>query len=206
MFKELIKIAVPLTVGVFILVISIFSSSKVKYVFGQSTTPAPILGQKAEVNYQLPFAGKIEPDSFLWPVKATRDKVWVIVSIDPVKKARVLILLANKRIVFAQNLMNRDKSELSVSTLTKAEKYLEEAVSLEKDARKKGSDTKALLPEIAMSILKHRQLLEEILLAAPENAKPVIVKTLDVNKRLFSDIKMSLNSQGLETPASPFEE
>jgi len=102
--------------------------------------------------------------------------------------------------------MNRDKSELSVSTLTKAEKYLEEAVSLEKDARKKGSDTKALLPEIAMSILKHRQLLEEILLAAPENAKPVIVKTLDVNKRLFSDIKMSLNSQGLETPASPFEE
>lgn len=206
MFKKLVRIGTPLVIALFILVISIFSSSQVVYVFGQSATPKPIIGQKVDVDYQLPFAGKIEPDNFLWPVKAARDKVWLLVSLNPVKKIEVLTLHANKRIIYAKNLMAKDKSELSVSTLTKAEKYLEEAITTEKLARKKGKDTKAQLNAIAMSTLKHRQLLEEILVAAPEDAKPVIVKTIDTNKQLFNEVKMSLNSQGITTPANPFED
>ncbi len=206
MYKRVLGLVTPLAVAVLILVISIFSSSQVEYVFSQSSTPAPIFGEKVNVEYQLPFAGKVEPDSVLWPLKAFRDKVWILVSIDPVKKAEVLTLLANKRIIFAKNLMEEDNSELSVSTLTKSEKYLEQAVAQEKLARAKKKDTKQLLQQLAMSTLKHRQLLEEMLVSAPEDAKPVIVKTIDTNKQLFSDINMSLNSLGLEAPQNPFKD
>ncbi len=204
--KRVLGLVTPLAVAALILVVSIFSSSQVEYVFGQSSTPAPIFGEKVNVEYQLPYAGKVQPDSLLWPVKALRDRVWIVVSLDPVKKAQVLMLLANKRIIFAQNLMLEDNSELSVSTLTKSEKYLEQAVAQEKLARSKKLDTKQLLQELAMSTLKHRQILEEILTAAPEDAKPVIVKTLDANKHLYSDLNTSLNSQGLITPQNPFED
>ena len=205
MYKRVLGLVTPLAIAGLILVVSIFSSSQVEYVFGRSSTPTPIFGEKVNVEYQLPFAGKVEPDSVFWPLKALRDKVWIFVSVDPIKKSEVLLLLANKRIIFAKNLMEEDNSELSVSTLTKSEKYLEQAVAQEKIGREKGS-TKSLLLELALSTLKHRQLLEEILVSAPEDAKPVIVKTIDTNKRIHNDINVSLNSLGIDAPDNPFND
>lgn len=193
-------------VALLILVISIFSSSQVVYVFSQSSTPAPILGQKVEVNYTFAYAGKVSPDSPLWPIKALRDKVWLAVTMDPVKKTEMLILLADKRIQYANDLVSKDKSDLGVSTLTKSEKYLEEAVREEKLAKSQKHDTKEVTKVLAMSILKHRQVLESILATAPEDAKPIIVKTIDINKRLFNEAKMELNEQGLVSPDNPFKD
>lgn len=206
MYKKALGVIAPVTIAFLILAISIFSTSQVVYVFSQSATPAPILGQKVDIDYQLPYAGKIEPDHILWPLKAFRDRVWLLVNLGAVKESEILMLLANKRIMFAKNLMAKEKSELSVSTLTKAEKYLEEAMAQEKEAREKKMDTSQVSLALAMSALKHRQILEEILATAPEDAKPVIVKTIDINKRLFNEVKMALNSQGLQAPENPFKD
>ncbi|MBX4206031.1 hypothetical protein KW795_02435 [Candidatus Microgenomates bacterium] len=206
MYKRIFGVSASFLFALLILCISIFSSSQVVYVFGQTSTPAPILGQKVEIDYLMPYAGKVSPDSPLWTVKALRDKLWLTLTLDPVKKIQLLNLLADKRVQNANELVVEDKSELGVSTLTKAEKYLEQAVMAEKDARSKKSNTAAATKVLAMSILKHRQILENILAIAPEDAKPVIVKTIDLNKSLFNQIKMSLNEQGLPSPENPFKD
>ena len=206
MKNRVLSVSAFFALAFLILVLTFISVSKVDYAFGQSATPAPILGQKVEVDYMLPFAGKIEPDHPLWTIKAIRDKVWVTTSLKTDNKIKVLVTLADKRIQHASHLMDKDKSELSVSTLTKSEKYLEEALKIEKAARAKKMDTKESAKLIVMSTLKHRQLLEELLARAPEDAKPVIVKTIDTNKRTFNEVIVSLNEQGIPSPENPFKD
>lgn len=206
MKTRVISTAVFFALAFMILISTFISLNQVQYAFGQSATPTPILGQKMEVDYNLPFAGKIEPDHPLWTVKALRDKVSLALRLKSVRKIETLILLGDKRIQFANHLMSKDKSELSVSTLTKSEKYLEEAVNLEKSVRAKNVDTKDVTKKLIMSTLKHRQILEELLAKAPEDAKPVIAKTIDLNNRIYDEAKSSLNQQGIAAPENPFKD
>jgi hypothetical protein len=206
MYKRFVGITASAVVALVILVISLFSSSQVVYVFSQSPTPTPIIGQKVDVDYFVPYAGKVTPKSPLWPLKALRDKVWLTFTTNQTKKAEILLLFADKRLAMAQQLMGEENAELSVSTLTKGEKYLEQAIAQEKKARAKGQDTTELLKKLNNSTLKHRQILEELLVDSPEDAKPVIVKTIDMNKRLFEDTKVSLNQVGSPSVENPFKD
>lgn len=206
MKTRVVSITVFLALAFLILASTFTSLNEVRYAFAQSATPMPILGQKVDVDYALPFAGKIEPDHPIWPVKALRDRTGLLLRTKLVKKIDVLITLADKRIQYADHLMSKDKSELSVSTLTKAEKYLEEASLMEKKARDKNIDTKEAAKKLALSSLKHRQILEELLAKAPEDAKPVIVKTIDLNKRVYNEARSALNQQGVAAPENPFKD
>ena len=206
MYKRFIGVTAAGLVALLILFISLFSSSQVVYVFSQSPTPTPIIGQKIEVDYFVAYAGKVLPDSPLWPLKALRDKLWLAVTLNLSKKAEILLLFADKRLAMAQELMGKQNAELSVSTLTKAEKYLEEAINQERKARAKGQDTTEFAKRLHIATLKHRQILEEILVISPEDAKPVIVKTIDMNKKLYEATKVSLNQVGAPSLENPFKD
>jgi len=51
---------------------------------------------------------------------------------------------------------------LGVSTLTKAEKYLERAIIQERIARQKGKDTTAFLEKLLLATKKHEEILLEL--------------------------------------------
>lgn len=192
-----------------ILSFSVFRTASVKYSFSQSPDTIQnqgpsVLGESVEIDYYFPFPGRILPDSPLWPLKALRDKIWLLLTTNTSRKAELRLLFADKRIVSSKILFERDKAGVGFSTLTKAEKYLEEASNLEAENRQKGLDTSEFLTTLTKAALKHRQVIGEILRIAPEDAKPGIVKTQDYSKEVYKSARDALQEKGLSVPENPF--
>lgn len=186
-----------------ILVFSVFRSASIKYVFaGPETEPTP--KTSIEVIYDLPYEGGIGPDSPFWPLKAGRDKLWLLATPHASKKSELQLLFADKRLKASLSLFRKDKASLGYSTLTKAEKYLQEAYLFAEEARSKGENTDKLLSRISLASLKHIQIGQEILDLAPDDAKPNIIKTLDYPKNIYKDSKNVLVGRGITPPENPF--
>lgn len=158
-----------------------------------------------EIKYYLPYPGRILQDNTLWFVKAARDKVWLKLTFAPLRKMDLLLLLSDKRLAGSKTLIERQKAEIALSTLGKGEKYLEEASIFEAKSRKEGVDTKSFLPKLANAALKHRQVIEELLLIAPEDVKPSIVRVEDYSKNVYKDARDAMNSLGMIAPKNPFD-
>ena len=141
-------------------------------------TPTPTETVKKPVEYSLAYPGPILPGHILYSVKMVRDRIWLWLTVDPLKKAEVLLLFADKRLGAGKALIEAGKEELGASTLTKAEKYLELAVKQEKIAREKGKDTQALLERLSRASLKHEEVLLEIKGKVGETAQPIIESCL----------------------------
>jgi hypothetical protein len=207
------KIAVVLTVLIFafgVLFTSILRTASVKYEFnGISSGKAQdssVLGQSdIHIDYFLAYPGKVLPDSVLWPIKALRDKVWLMLTTNPSRKAELKLLFADKRLGSAKVLFEKDKSEIAFSTLTKAEKYLEKAVATEVENRKKGIDTSEFLERLANASLKHFEVMEEIIAIAPEDAKPKVNEAQNYAKMVYERSRDALMEIGRTPPENPFE-
>lgn len=191
-----------------VLTVSVMRSATATYVFA-SPTPAgnAVLGEETpDVEYELPFPGKILPDSPLWALKALRDKVWYKVTANPLKKAELALLFADKRLSSSVTLFESKETGVALSTLSKGEKYLELSVEMEKKARDEGFDTAAFLSRLATASLKHRQVIEErILPMVPEEARPEVVRIEDYSKNSFKSARDGLNNEGLTAPKDPFD-
>ena len=143
---------------------------------------------KQKVEYFLAYPG-ILPDHLLYPIKMARDRIWLWLTTDSLKKAELLLLFADKRLGAGKALIEGNKIELGISTLTKAEKYLERAVSEERIAVRKGKDTQAFLEKLSLASLKHEEVLLEISQKAPENIKPIIETTLKYARRGYEQVR-----------------
>jgi len=188
-----------------ILIFSIFHSTAVHYTFGQSPSPSPSASEKkVEIDYVLPYPGRVLPDNLFWSFKVMRDKVWLLVTTNPLKKAEISLLLADKRLASAQTLFEEDKIELAVSTLTKAEKYLEKAFIYEQKARAEGVQTGDFLTKLATASLKHQETMREIASLAPGDVEAVINRTAVYAERVYRDTKNLLGSMGRDCPENPF--
>lgn len=97
-----------------------------------TTTPAPTI---APFVYDLPYPG-ILPGSFLYNLKAVRDRVMEALISDPVRKSSFYLLQADKR--FAASLMLFDKGDhkLAETTLSKSQNYLEKALQKAEEVNK----------------------------------------------------------------------
>lgn len=205
----LILSAIVLAFG--ILFTSVLKSASVKYSFSQPTNnqgqnTSNVLGEQKdiEIDYYLPYPGRILPDHPLWPLKALRDKLWLLITSDIGKKVDLKLLFADKRIAMSKTLFERDKPEIAFSTLTKAEKYLQEASGQEEENRQKGVDTHEHLDKLVRAALKHRQIMDEILFIAPEDAKPGIIETQNIAKTVFEKKRDAMLEEGLTPPQNPF--
>jgi hypothetical protein len=203
MYKRVVSILSTLFLAIAILLISLSRASSVNYAF--SASPGDILGDSAmSINYTLPFPGRILPDHPLWTLKALRDKLWLMVTVNPSRRGELTLLFADKRLASSKILFEKDKPEIAFSTLSKGEKYLEQAASIEVENRKKGMDTKEFLTKLANSSLKHRQVINEILAIAPEDAKPEIIKIENYSRNVYKASRDALNSLGMSAPENPF--
>ena len=193
-----------------ILSVSVLRSCSVTSAYGY-TAPTPIAktvsapSPTPTIDYVLPYPGGILPDSLLWYFKAARDKFQYMITTEPMKKADLALLYSDKRLGASLTLFQNKKPDVAASTLTKGEKYLEEASSNEAVARKAGIDTNDFLIKLANASLKHRQIIEEqIMPLAPENIKPEIVKSEDYSKNIYKSSVSILSSKGIPAPKDPF--
>jgi len=204
------RFLVVLTIFIFafgILFTSIARTATIRRSFSLSSTSlsdVKVLGETTLIDYKLPYPGKVLPDHPLWPIKVIRDRLWLFVTTNPTRKIELNILFADKRLVSAEMLFEKDKPDIAYSTLTKAEKYLENASLLEETKRKMGEDTTGVLEQLAKSSLKHREIMEEILLIAPEDARPEIIKLEDYSTSAYSRARDALYEKGLTPPENPF--
>ncbi|OGM57867.1 hypothetical protein A3E46_01090 [Candidatus Woesebacteria bacterium RIFCSPHIGHO2_12_FULL_46_16] len=65
-------------------------------------------------------------------------------------------------------------------------------------------DTRQFLTRLVNSALKHREVLNEILEIAPEDAKPEIIKIESYSRDVYKDTRDTLNSLGMPIPNNPF--
>jgi hypothetical protein len=189
-----------------IIIISIFRVAEIKYIFSQSPKPTPEAKYTTpSIDYKLPPKNSIEPDSPLWPLKALKDRIWLTVTINPSKKADLYLTLADQRLVCAQSLLERNKTDLAVAVLTKGEKYLEMAHNEERLAKGNGINTKDYLKKFLEATLKHREIIEKMIALAPEDAKPILIKTQNYPKNLYNEGRNNLLDEGLPVPQNPFD-
>lgn len=189
-----------------ILSISVLRSASPRYAFTSPTiSPSSSEPKKIEIDYTLPYPGRILPDSSLWFLKAIRDKLWHLLTLDHSKEAELSLLCSDKRLAMSKMLFEKGKPEIAFSTLTKGEKYLEEAARHEEMSRGKGGNTTELITKMAHASLRHRQVIDEILTLAPEDAKPEIIRVQDYSKNVYKWASEALNSKGVAAPENPFD-
>lgn len=200
MKSNIVGVFTTLVVAFVILSVSFLKIATLTYTYSPM-----VLSEKVEIenpkkiDYVLAYQGKIGPDSSLWYLKVFRDKVWYAVSVKQLKKAELNLLFADKRLNSSVLLFNNNKPDLGLSTLTKAEKYLEKAEGIM-------PEDMDLYKKIALSSLKHIEVIEyEILPVAPDDLKPEIIKIQNLSKETYRKIKEHMLSKGLVPPQNPFE-
>ena len=207
MLRNFLLVLATVFLAVGILFTSIARTASVRYVFNatNSNEESQVLGESTIINYQLPFPGRVLPDSTLWPLKAGRDKLWLLLTPTPERKSELNLLFADKRLVMARMLFEKDKPEIAYSTLTKAEKYLESSANYEVQARERGVDTTELLERISEASLKHIEEMEEMQKIAPDDAEPKIIDVKEnYAERVYERVRDSMFEEGLTPPENPF--
>lgn len=210
MWRKITVILPILIIAFGVLFTSILRTAAVKYEFNGTSNinsqNTSVLGESdVNIDYHLAYPGRVLPDSILWPIKALRDKVWLMLTTNSNRKAELKLLFADKRLGSSKVLFERNKPEEGYSTLTKAEKYLEEASNTEEENRKKGNDTSEFLERLAKASLKHYEVMQEIKAIAPEDATPRIIDTENYAKRVYERSRDALMEIGKTPPENPFK-
>jgi hypothetical protein len=162
--------------------------AKVEVAEEVATAPAMVI-QKTQ--YYLPYPG-ILPDSPLYKIKAIRDQISLLLTPNGEQKAKKQLLFADKRINAAQALIDGGKKDLGVTTATKAEKYLEQAVTGTEVLLKKGTDAKSLLLELGNATTKHVEMLEGQMGQTEGDNLKSLQTTLKTTKMLQEKVKQMI--------------
>ncbi len=152
------------------------------------STPSGI-AQKEKIDYFLAYPG-ILPDHFLYPVKMIRDRIWLWLTIEPKKKAELMLLFADKRLGAGKALIEGNKVDLGVSTLTKGEKYLQRAVA--EIIKKDKEDSRILLEKLSLAALKHEEVLLELQEKVSGETKGTLETILALTRQSQTQIEQAL--------------
>jgi len=149
------------------------------------TTPTP-LPTSVSVDYFLAYPG-ILPGNFLYPLKMVRDRIWLFLITDPLQKAHTLLLFADKRLGAGKALIEKGKENLGITTLSKAEKYLERALIQGKIAKEKGKDTESFFNTLEKASQKHQEVLLEIQEKLSEGGKKALEEVIKYPQRIYKE-------------------
>lgn len=207
MLRKVLVYILTLGIAFTILFVSVLRTASVRYevddtMINWSDVPS---NRDVEINYFLAFPGRVLPDNPFWPLKSLRDKFWLSITTDPMRRAELKLLFADKRLGSSQILFERGRVDDALSTLTKAEKYLEEASMEEETIRKGGSDTTEFLFRLANASLRHYQVMQHTIEIVPCEIKPVIIETQVYSKNSFERARNGLLDKAKSPPENPFE-
>lgn len=112
------------------------------------------------INYELPYPGML-PDNPLYILKVIRDGVVKFLINDSLKKAQFSLLVAEKRMYAGKLLVDKGEDELAVTTISKSNNYLDDALVAIKAVKKqnpKSPDPKLFLQQFKSATLKHLEI------------------------------------------------
>lgn len=155
-----------------------------KDIFYSPITPTPV------VEYTLPFPGVL-PDHPLYLVKAARDKILLFFTSNSEKRVHLNLLFADKRLVMGQFLWEKGNMDLSVSTISKSEKYLLASVLELLAMGKQKTIPPGLSDKLELAAKKH----EEIILmlsekSIDEQVKKELSQALGINHQASQQIQL----------------
>ena len=148
-------------------------------------------GAVAEVEYYLPYPGVL-PDSPLYKLKAVRDRIVLWVTFGEEKKAQKELLMADKRINAAVFLVEGGKEALGVTTATKAEKYMEQAIRRTVKLAREEKDVKSMLGTLITASAKHMEILASLQEAADGERKDVVAETYKLTSAVHEEAEQAL--------------
>ncbi len=154
---------------------------------------------KKASDYTLPFPG-ILPDNILYTLKVVRDKVFEFLIVDPVKKADFYLLQSDKRLASGETLIINSKFLLGEQTISKAEKYLIQAVDTASLAKAKGKETSDVVDRLKKASLKHVEVIEALQKNSPESISEGLSLSLGLNEKATAILNNLLESE--ETTSS----
>jgi len=137
---------------------------------GSHSEPGFAKDPAEKVNYELPYPGLL-PDSPLYFLRIIRDKTVGFLIADPKKKAEFDLLQADKRLNAGIYLFKKNKIAQSLSTVSKAENYFQEAIQKIKEARRQGTETTGIINKLIDSSKKHQEVLRSLMEKTPQNFK-----------------------------------
>lgn len=114
----------------------------------------------SDVNYFLAYPG-ILPDNPFHFLKAARDRAVSFLINDDRKRAEFNLLTSDKRMFAGQILIEKDKTELGLITISKSNNYFHNAISAAEKARKQKLDTVGVYGQMDLSIQKHIELMQK---------------------------------------------
>jgi len=148
------------------------------------TSGATIETPQEKVVYTLPYPG-ILPDHPLYFIKILRDRVNEFITRDNLKKAEIYLLYSDKRVAMAIALAKKGKTTLTINTFSKAEKYLQKAVFLLKEAKNQGSSAPSSFVEtIKLATAKHKELINELMKTSPQGYSDSLSQLLILNDQV----------------------
>lgn len=198
---KIVGISTTILVAFTILTVSVLRSATDKYAYSPMVLSEKVETKKFQsVDYILAYQGKINVDSPLWYVKVIRDKAWYTLTFDSSKKSELNLLFSDKRLNSSLELFKNNKPDLGITTLMKAEKYLEKSLP-------ETGDDGEYLTKLNLAALKHREVIEyEILPLTPEDLRPAVIKTEDYSKEIYKKTRESMILKGLVPAQNPFEQ
>ncbi len=139
-------------------------------------TPSP-----TPVDYTLPYPG-ILPDNPLYFLKSLRDNIYSLMISDPLKKTEFDLLMANKRLQMGVFLLQESKSNavLALSTISKGENYMTDALSKVQSAKSQGENTNDVIKSLNLATRKHEEVLHSLDHTIPLSQQQEL-KTLEQN-------------------------
>ena len=206
MLRKLLVVSTSLLFAFAIILISVLKTASVRYEFNKNLMGSDLstFGFESVIDYTLPYPGNVLPDSPFWGLKALRDRVWLTITTDKLKKVELLLLFSDKRLASAIELFEKKEPSVAFSTISKAEKYLIQADEV-LDQFVEPSCKDDLCYRVALSALKHYETLELLKTIAPEDARPSMNELQKIAVKVYEKERDRLYSQGIEPPKNPFD-
>lgn len=162
-------------------VISFFLVAAILFFFS-----VPALAQNSNqeaADYRLPYPGML-PDNPLYKLKVLRDKIILYLTPDPFKKAQLHLQLADKTLLAALKVAEKNNLPLSLDTTFKGEHQITQMV----DAIKRGvysgrAIDKELVNKAHQAYPKHQQLLDGIIGRADLKQQEELMKIKEFSTR-----------------------
>jgi hypothetical protein len=166
-------------------------------VAGGETEPNQLVGEPMpssmsvvqKTEYPLPFPGML-PDHPLYFLKRFRDTVLEKLISDPMRKTEFYILQSDKRLQMGISLMDSGKGPLGESTVSKGEKYMEQAVSGISMYKKNGGVVPGYIIErLERATAKHEDVIKNLIAKAGPSEKTGLEGSLTLLQGFFSSIQ-----------------
>ncbi len=139
-------------------------------------------------DYQLPYPG-ILPDHPLYFLKRFRDGILDALIVDPIRKAEFYVLQADKRLVMGMVLFDKNNNVLGEQVISRAEKYMSQAVSSLQTAKTAGRDLPGyIMDKMEHAMGKHMEVIQTIQAKAVDAQKPGLLDSIKLIQRLQTDV------------------